>query len=326
MAVKPANPEYVCQWYERLAASRSTILYALSGVSGSRSARLVGGTEANFWRLVVATLLLAFYAYTFGAGLDSAAFPFLLLSGCIGFGVGDAAYFQALTRIGARLSSMLVLCLSAPIAAVVEWIWMGTALSAPEILAGVTILGGVGIALAPGGLRHIPRHDLWVGIEFGFVAALCQAAGALLSRKAYAVIALASENLDGITSAYQRILGGVLVMAVVLLVAKRHALPGWRPRKPQGQEGLARRKANWRKAWPWIVLNGLAGPALGVSCFQWALQIAPSGVVLPIVSVTPIVIIPFSRYLEGERPTRRSLAGGALAVAGAVALALARSF
>jgi len=46
--------------------------------------------------------------------------------------------------------------------------------------------------------------------------------------------------------------------------------------------------------------------------------------VLPIVATTPLVIIPFSYLLEGERPSVRSLAGGAVAVAGAVALTLVR--
>jgi len=42
---------------------------------------------------------------------------------------------------------------------------------------------------------------------------------------------------------------------------------------------------------------------------------------LPIVAVTPIVIIPFSYRIEGERPSIRSLLGGSMAVACAVALA-----
>ena len=58
-----------------------------------------------------------------------------------------------------------------------------------------------------------------------------------------------------------------------------------------------------------------------MSCYQWALKTTPTGVVLPIVAITPLVIIPFSYHLEGERPTFRSLAGGALAVMGAAALA-----
>jgi drug/metabolite transporter (DMT)-like permease len=50
----------------------------------------------------------------------------------------------------------------------------------------------------------------------------------------------------------------------------------------------------------------------------------PSGLVMPIVAATPLVIVPFSYWLEGERPSRRSLVGGAVAVTGAVALAWVR--
>jgi drug/metabolite transporter (DMT)-like permease len=70
-----------------------------------------------------------------------------------------------------------------------------------------------------------------------------------------------------------------------------------------------------------VLANALAGPALGVACFQWALAVAPTGIVLSIVATTPLVVIPFSMILDGERPTLRSLIGGAVAVLGAVALA-----
>jgi len=56
--------------------------------------------------------------------------------------------------------------------------------------------------------------------------------------------------------------------------------------------------------------------------FQWALQLKGTGVVLPIVALTPLVIIPFSTVIEGERPGLRSLVGGGIAVAGVVALNL----
>ena len=49
-----------------------------------------------------------------------------------------------------------------------------------------------------------------------------------------------------------------------------------------------------------------------------------AGIVFAILAITPIVIIPFARVLEAERPSRRSLLGAALAVAGVIALALAR--
>jgi drug/metabolite transporter (DMT)-like permease len=361
-----------------LAAFLTTVLFSISAVCGNRTAKLLGGTEANFWRLCFAAALLAVYSHTLGSGLSGDAFPIFLVSGCVGFGIGDMALFQALPRLGSRLSVMLTLCLSSPLAALIEWWWLRTELSLAEIVCGLVILAGVALALAPvktnrsrepevsgagfqpasvgllpeiesaagsrggrleagptnlsrrPGTNHrsaqseesrAPRQLAW-GIVFGLVASLCQALGAVLSRKAFAVTRLAGEHIDGVTAAYQRILGGVAVGAVLLLLVKREsvfgALLGGAP-SPASKNPA--RHGRWRRAWPWVLANGLAGPALGVSCYQWALSNTPTGVVLPIVAITPLVIIPFSYHLEGERPTVRSLAGGAMAVFGAAALA-----
>src|SRR5439155_1193267 len=78
------------------------------------------------------------------------------------------------------------------------------------------------------------------------------------------------------------------------------------------------------KAWHTALANGLSHPALRVSCYQWAFKPTPTGVVPPIVALTPMVIIPFARYDEGERPSWRSVIGGAVAVSGAAALAPSR--
>ena len=305
-----------------IAAFLTTILFSMSAVCGNRSAKLIGGTEANFWRMCFAAVLLGLYGENFGVGLAGSAFPIFLISGCIGFGIGDMALFQALPRLGSRLSVMLTLCLSSPLAAFIEWAWLGTTLSLAEIVCAIVILAGVALALAPDKKLQIARQELAWGLGFGLVAALCQALGAVLSRKAFSLTKLAGEDIDGVTAAYQRILGGVAVGTLLLLVVKRDSIldvffGGSRP----ASNAMPDRAARWRRAWPWIIANGLAGPALGVSCYQWALKTTPTGVVLPIVAITPLVIIPFSYHLERERPTLRSLAGGALAVAGAAALA-----
>lgn len=305
-----------------LAAFLTTILFSASAVCGNRTAKLLGGTEANFARLCVATVLLAIYGHTLGGGLAGSAFWIFFVSGCIGFGIGDMALFQALPRLGSRLSVLLTLCLSAPLAALIEWRWLHTQLSMAEIVCALVILAGVAVALAPGGHVHIARHDLWWGLSFGLLASFCQALGAVLSRKGFAIAQAAGENIDGITAAYQRILGGVLLGAAVFAVVK-YNLRSARP--DQAAEEGEKQGSPWRRAWPLVLINGLAGPALGVSCYQWALKTTPTGVVLPIVAITPIVIIPFSFYLEGERPGKRSLLGGAIAVAGAAALAWVKS-
>jgi len=63
---------------------------------------------------------------------------------------------------------------------------------------------------------------------------------------------------------------------------------------------------------------------LGVSCYQWALSTTPSGIVLPIVATLPLAVIPFAYRFEGDRPGWHSVIGGIIAVAGVIALTLAR--
>src|SRR5256885_8748476 len=141
------------------AAFLTTILFSLSVISGHRSARLIGGTEANFWRLTCATLFLGIWAYGFGRGLEGNAFPLFFVSGIVGIGIGDVALFQALPRLGSRLSLLLIQCLTAPFGALIEWLWLGTTLSSWQILCGLTALAGVGIALLPGKHLKLSRRE-----------------------------------------------------------------------------------------------------------------------------------------------------------------------
>jgi drug/metabolite transporter (DMT)-like permease len=297
-------------------------LYSVSITCGHRSAKLIGGTEANFWRLVLAALLLGIWSYCFGIGADGAAFPLFFLSGALGIGIGDVAFFQALPRLGSRLTSLLTGCLSAPLAALLEWIWLGTTLSTAQVLWGLLTVCGVGLALMPGEHVHRTRRDLIVGTLCAVLSSLGGAAGGVLSRRAYEVVHATSEHLDAGNAAFQRALGGLLLGGICVLVVKRRAfqVQTHAPRELV----IEASKKKWRGAWPWVLVNGFAGQTLGVSCMQWALESTPAGIVFAILAITPITIIPFALVLEGERPTARSLVGGAIAVGGVVALALSR--
>ena len=132
-----------------LSAVFATVLFAFSAVSGARVAKLMGGTEANFWRLSLATLFLAALAHGLGAGLGGNGFYIFILSGCVGFGLGDVALFAAYPRLGSRLTILIVHCLAAPFAGLVEWLWLGTTLTLAQMGCGAVILTGVAVALAP---------------------------------------------------------------------------------------------------------------------------------------------------------------------------------
>jgi drug/metabolite transporter (DMT)-like permease len=303
-----------------LAAFATTFLFSISAVCGNRSARLIGGTEANFWRAALATVFLAIWSYSFGKGLAGCAFPVFLLSGIMGIGIGDVAFFQALPRLGARLSLVLVQCLTAPFGALIEWFWLGTGLSVRQILFGLTILVGVGIALMPGRNLKLTKRELAVGTLFGVLAALGGAAGAVLSRKAYLIVQAAGEHIDAINAGYQRMLGGVFLAGVCLLFVKRREFR-IQARAPHRLVIEASRR-KWRGVWFWVLLNSLAGQTLGVSCMQKALETTPAGIVLPIIAMAPIVVIPIAFVVEAERPSLHSLIGGVIAVCGVIALTL----
>ena len=300
-----------------LAAFLTTIMFSLSAVSGRRLSHYLPGTVANLSRLIVAAVVLGIWAHCFGFGISGKAFPLLFVSGCIGFGVGDLAMFQAYPRIGTRRTMVLVQCLAAPFGALTEWAFLDYKPNGPEALFGIIILIGVGVALMPSKGEGQPIHGLGAGIFFGTLAALCQAWGAVLSRKAYAIAAEGGQTFhgvgDGVNAAYQRILGGILISAMFFAYLKLAHKP------PPGGD----RKAEWKKARPWIVANGLFGPTFGVTCYQWALSTMPTSIVLPIVATTPLAVMPFTRVMEGEKLTWRAILGGAIAVAGVIGLTMA---
>lgn len=296
----------------------TALFFALSALFATRTTRLVGSTVANFSRQWLALVFLAIWAHRFGSGLRGAGMPVFILSGIVGFGFGDLAMYGALPLLGSRLTALMVQCLAAPFAAAIEWLWLGTTLTPYQLGCGAVILLGVGLAVAPARLKPPdpdtaptlgPGNARALGLLLGVLAAVGQGGGAVLSRKANLLSRAGGLAIDGGTAAYQRLLGGLLIVSAALIVTKTRTRPP------------AAVPPQWKIAWPWVIGNGLAGPVIGVSCYQWALATTPSALVLPIVALTPLVVIPFAYFLENERPTARSLTGGALAVAAAAALA-----
>ena len=197
----------------------------------------------------------------------------------------------------------------------VEWLWLGTRLSAAQLLCSVVILAGITVALMPT-RRDPPKVPVrGYGILFGGLAAVGQGVGAVLSRKGFDLAAHAGVPVDGLSAAFPRVLGGFVITA--LWYALHHQIRRWRVVEA-GPTPVTPRRSGYL----WVLAHGLAGPVLGMGAFQMALATVPSGIVLPITATTPLFVIPFALWMEGERPAKRSLAGGAIAVAGAAALAL----
>ena len=304
------------------AALLCTLLFSLSALCGHRSAKLIGGTEANFWRLTSAAVLLGIWAYGWGIGLSGVAFPLFLISGVVGIGVGDVAYFQALPRLGPRLSVLVIHCCTAPCGAFVEWLWLGTTLTVKQGTWGLVAIVGVAIPLSPSEYIKRSRRELIVGTVCCVIASIAGASGAVLSRRAYALSHVNGETIDGANAAFQRVVGGTLFAGLSLLIAKRQAFQV--QSHAPAELIVAVSKQKWRRVWFWVLANGLTGQTIGVSFMQRALETTPTAIVLSIIAITPIVLIPFALIFENERPSARSIAGSFIAVSGVLALICSR--
>ena len=304
-----------------LASFLAATFFALNATCASHSVRASGSARANLGRLIVAAAVLGLFAHTLGHGFTSASVGWFFLSGLIGMGLGDLGVYGALPLLGSRLTVLMTQCLAAPIAALGEWLWLDTRLTGAQLLWGVVVLAGVIVALLPS-RAHPPQVALKpIGFLFGLLAAAGQGLGALVSRKGGLVADAAGELSHnatfGLNAAYHRILAGIVFTALWFLALRcLRKLPA---RPEPDATPPARRRARM-----WILANGLAGPVLGVGCYQWALATTPSGIVLPIAATAPLLSIPIAFWLEGDRPTRRSLIGGVIAVAGCIALTLQR--
>ncbi|HVS52001.1 MAG TPA: DMT family transporter [Opitutaceae bacterium] len=302
-----------------LASFLAAFFFALNATCASHSVRASGVMRANLGRIALAAVVLGVFAHTLGSGLATASLGWFLLSGLIGLGLGDLGTYGALPLLGSRLTVLMIQCLAAPIAAIGEWLWLGTRLTGPQILWGSVILLGVAVALLPTKSSPPRVRVRPVGFLLGLLAAAGQGLGALVSRKAVDVATAAGEATHnatfGLNAAYLRMLAGLAFTAVWFLVLRRLGrLPS-----PTSATSAERRRARL-----WMIANGLAGPVLGVGCYQWALATTPSGIVLPIAATTPLLAIPIAYFLEGDRPSRQSVFGGVLAVAGCIALARSR--
>jgi drug/metabolite transporter (DMT)-like permease len=79
----------------------------------------------------------------------------------------------------------------------------------------------------------------------------------------------------------------------------------------------------WKKALPWLALNAVLGPSLGMACFQFALVTTKAHVVHAIVATLPIAVMLIAWASGEERPDSKGVWGTILAVLGVILLVVA---
>lgn len=285
-----------------MAAVAAAVLWTLSTLAWTSSGRRIGALAVSFHRLMLTCVFLAVYgSLVRGRPLptdaDSETWVVLGLSGLMGFFVCDLCAFKALLMIGPRLT-LLLQALSPPTAAIVSWIFLGETLQAWQWLAMAVTIGGITWVVLERqpmtGASHGQRPAAG-GVLLAVAAALTQAVAMMFSRKGIG-------EYDAVAATFIRVLGALPGYVVLLTVVGR-----WPAVFLAVRDG---------RAMAIVIAGSVVGPFLGVVVCMIALRHSPTGVVATIVNTMPVLILPFTILLYGERVSLRAAAGAIITVAG----------
>jgi drug/metabolite transporter (DMT)-like permease len=286
------------------AALGTACCWAATAMAFESAGKRIGSLPVNLIRLVIGFCFLTALTWIVrGQPLPTDATPrawlFLGLSGLIGFSFGDLCLFRAFVLIGSRLS-ILIMSLVPPIAAVLGWLVLGETLRNRELLGMALTVGGVAWVVR----ERIPHADgarrppAW-GVLLAIGGALGQAGGLILSKKGMA-------GYDAFASNQIRVLAGIAGFSVLFT-----ALRLW----PRVFEALRQPAAMSRTAF-----GAFFGPFLGVSLSLVAVAHAPAGVAATIMAISPVILLPATRWRSGEPVTWRASLGALVALAGTAVL------
>lgn len=288
----------------------------------------MGSLPFNVVRMSMSLVLLALTLWLvmgepYPRYADGATWRWLLLSGVVGYVVGDYCLMQGYIIVGSRIGQ-LFMTLSAPTAAITGWLLIGERMSLLAIVGMVVTLGGIAISILSKRDNEVRLNLPPRGIVYASLAGICQGLGLVLSKIGlqHYDAALLAAGLDpqavpdgaplplplaiGIpfASTMIRATMGIVGFFLMLLIVERNGL-------------LKLRKATRDRKALWCVLGSTVfGPFIGVSASLMATQYTSTGIAQTLFALTPVLIIAPSVWLFRQRVTPREVVGAVISVAG----------
>lgn len=283
-----------------LAALSAAFIWAVASVIYTGVGRQLSPLVLNLVKGLIAIVLLIATLLLTGNLFPTVSFRsliLLLLSGAVGIGFGDTAYFAALNCIGPRRTLVLE-SLSPPLAAVLALIFLQEQLP-PSGWVGIvlTIVGVTWVVLERSREAVTPSVLPFRGIVLGLLAAGGQAGGAVMSRAA-----LVGTDINPLWSTFIRLVGGIIILLIWLGVQRQSI----RVLKPLRSPRL------------FIIVAGTAfiSTYLGIWLQQLSLKYAPAGVSQSLSATSPLFVIPIAVIFAGDKVSVRAVLGVLVAIAG----------
>lgn len=290
-----------------IAALLTAACWVGSSVSFEYAGKRVGTLVLNLMRLVISFVIITGINLIITQGFQNvnmtwSSFGILLLSGLIGFVIGDVFLFQAFIVIGARIS-MLIMALAPPLTAVMSYFLLQETLGSGQIIGMLVTVLGIVIVITgreQGGKKLVVRHSV-KGILFAFLGAIGQALGLIFSK-------MGVRDLNPFVATQVRIFAGIIGFILILTYTRK-----WRPFFRTFRMGNVMRS---------ITIGSIFGPVVGVSLSLTAVKYTSTAVASTLMALTPILIIPVSIFLLKEKIKPNEVIGALVGVIGVAILFL----
>lgn len=294
-----------------VAALCAAFLWAVSSVIYSRLGQRISPLALNLLKGAIAIALLILTLLLRGELLPAITpvpLCLLLLSGVLGIGIGDTAFFVALNCLGAR-RALLMETLAPPITAIGALIFLQEQLSVGAwcgIL--LTIIGVAWVVTERVSSSSVSPVNLAQGISFGLLAAFALATGGVLSRAA-----LATTTVSPLWAALLRLIAAVLILLPWVWI--KGELPQVTKRQNYSQIKILKLLSAFRA----IFIAAFAGTYLGIWLQQTAIKFTAAGIALTLTNTSPLFVLPITIYM-GEKVSFRAIIGAVVALSGVAAL------
>jgi drug/metabolite transporter (DMT)-like permease len=238
-------------------------------------------------------------------GASAEAAGWMLLSGVVGYVIGDFCLFQCYIIIGSRYGQ-LFMTLAPLAAALMAWISLGQQMTGMSILAMLITLAGIGISVLGRGEHHKVGLKLPLnGVLFAIGAAMCQGIGLVLSKIGmdhYEATANMPDWLVPFSANFYRCVAGIIGFTLLLYFRK-------------GLDPL-REAMHDKKGLAVATATTVFGPFVGVGFSLMAVQYTAAGIASTLMAMTPIIILLPSYWLFHQKITWRAVAGAVISVVG----------
>lgn len=294
------------------------------------ASKRMGSLPLNVVRMTMSLLLLTgtlwlIMGTPYPRYADGGTWWWLVLSGVVGYVIGDYCLMQGYIYIGSRFGQ-LFMTLSAPTAAIMGRVLIGEEMRPLAIAGMVVTLTGIAISILSRGSEEkklrlaLPGK----GIFFASMAGICQGLGLVLSKIGLEHYdrAIEMQGVDSQVAVEGAAVGVPLFLAVpfaATMIRASIGLVGFMlvlmVFNKDWKEKLGR-AVNDRKAM-WCVLGATVfGPFIGVSASLLATQYTSTGIAQTLFALTPILIIAPAALLFKQKVRVKEVIGAVISVGG----------